>query len=829
MSDYKSTLEKVVKHSAASPLFAPLAYDDESCLFILEDKHIAFGFFSAPLVGANDLTITKLQTVLTLDFPEHTFVQWGMFASPDIDKVTSQYLLMRNSYFNGNLSLEGVRVNPETRELLKGMCESRVEFLKRSTVEPLEEISKQRVKTYTTFICVKIPISDEVPTERDVLEITEFRKALQGSLEATGFHPRTMDGAGYIWLMNTLLNWQVDARWRTETDLYDRTLPLRDQVMDYGNAFEIPRHGKYVHVGGRDVYSLSIKRFPESFSLPMTLKYFGDPFSGTRVIPENTLLVGTVYYPPQEKKRAAVDKRGKATAYQAYGPIMKWVPMLMKQKESFDILEESLSEGDKVVDFTLSVFMFMDKGTEAAKAIANARTLWREARFQIMDDRNITFPLFLNSLPFNTDKDAQMLLRRSRTFATRHVAQLLPIVSESAGTGTPALLISGRFGNLMALDLYDSSTNFNAVVPAASGSGKSFCVNYLTCEYLSLGARVWTIDVGRSYFKLCEELHGDFVEFAPESPVCLNPFPLIREYDEEEDMLVGILRVMAAPNEGLSDFQAAGLKRVLADCWIRHGRSLSIDIISSALIDEQDQRLKDVGEQLFPFTSQGSYGRYFNGENNVKFDNQYTVLELDHLKGRKHLQLVVLLQLIYQIHQAMYLGDPGLPKVLIVDESFDLLAESGEVSSFISGGYRKFRKHRGAALTICQSISDMYDAPAGRAIVENSANMLLLQQKRETIAQLQKSERLSLTESGYEYLKSVHTARGKYSEIMAYTDQPVGIGRLIVDRYTQLLYTTHAAEIQMINERKQRGMSTSEAIKDIVAMERRTEGSERAA
>ena len=117
------------------------------------------------------------------------------------------------------------------------------------------------------------------------------------------------------------------------------------------------------------------------------------------------------------------------------------------------------------------------------------------------------------------------------------------------------------------------------------------------------------------------------------------------------------------------------------------------------------------------------------------------MLELEELKGRRHLQQVVLLQLIYRIQQEMYLGARNRRKLVIIDEAWDLLRE-GSAASFIENGYRRFRKYGGAAVTVTQSVNDLYSSDIGRAIVENSAGMFLLGQKAETISALERNGRL---------------------------------------------------------------------------------------
>jgi hypothetical protein len=159
---------------------------------------------------------------------------------------------------------------------------------------------------------------------------------------------------------------------------------------------------------------------------------------------------------------------------------------------------------------------------------------------------------------------------------------------------------------------------------------------------LSLGGRVWVIDVGRSYQKLATALGGAFLAFTPDAGLCLNPFPLVGEHEEEADLLAGLLMAMVAPSGHLSDLQAAELKRLLRNVWDAHHQATTIEAVAAALLGEADQRVRDLGRQLYPFTTAGEYGRFFNGPNTVDLDRPFVVLELEELKGRKHLQQVVL-------------------------------------------------------------------------------------------------------------------------------------------------------------------------------------------
>ncbi len=110
----------------------------------------------------------------------------------------------------------------------------------------------------------------------------------------------------------------------------------------------------------------------------------------------------------------------------------------------------------------------------------------------------------------------------------------------------------------------------------------------------------------------------------------------------------------------------------------------------------------------------------------------------------------------------MYLGERGQPKLVFIDEAWDLLTQ-GDVAKFIEAGYRRFRKYFGAAITVTQSLNDLYTNPTGRAIADNSAHTLLLAQPSQAIDQLRAENRLPLSEAGAELPPTLRADRGSGS------------------------------------------------------------------
>ena len=85
-------------HRKAFPvgIDAAVAYDTEKSLYILNDGYVGFGFVSMPLSGVDDTVTQRLNAFLTFDYPEGSFIQIMLLASPDIRVRMEAMLNMRD-------------------------------------------------------------------------------------------------------------------------------------------------------------------------------------------------------------------------------------------------------------------------------------------------------------------------------------------------------------------------------------------------------------------------------------------------------------------------------------------------------------------------------------------------------------------------------------------------------------------------------------------------------------------------------------------------------------------------------------------------------------
>lgn len=802
MYSAREVYERHMRRHTLSELIPVESYDEESGLFITSDGCLGFGFESKPLPGCDDSVAQRLNVLYSFDYPKDSFIQILLMAGQDISPSLEKIRKLRN----------------KADKALGESMNNRLAMLKLGSVQSPSMHARAYVRDYRVIFTVKLPYDKKnaMPTPQEIGAAKELALSFEQTLKSAGFHPRQLAPQRYLRLVGQILHWGPHANWRNPEDYYDPEVPINEQLSEADDMMVVDANG--IWLGEKRLRILSPVRFPGIAALHLMRRMFGDPLSGTRGVHGNFFINLNLFLPSNSDENEKANNERNATNYQVFGPMMRFNPKLQFKKESADILFDATNDGSRIVKAMLSIGIFGNSTEESETLLTEAQTYLSEINWQVKEDKYLALPMLINSLPFCADAGAVRFLQRYRRMAGVHAVEFFPVISDWSGSGTPQMTFISRGGQIMHMDMFDSSTNYNTCIVAASGSGKSFLTNDIITSYISSGAKIWVIDIGRSYEKLVNAIGGDFIEFGDKSQICINPFQIVKNYNEEADMLVGIIASMASIEDRLSDLQFAKLRSILRELWDKYHQDLTVDIIAQRFLADEDNRVRDMGFQLFAFTSSGEYGRYFNGKNNVNFTNILSCLELEELKGRSHLQQVVLLILIYQIQQEMYLGNRDQRKILIIDEAWDLLAK-GNIAKFIETGYRRFRKYSGAAITITQSLNDLYGSPSGEAIAENSANLFLLFQKPETIESIRQKNRLMIGEAGYAYLRTVHTITGQYSEIFFSTGQGMGIGRLIVDKFTRLLYSTHPDDIRRIAERKARGMDTAEAIGDILMNE----------
>jgi len=798
-------MDRVETHVQAFGLVS--AFDEQNNTFLIAPNLLGFGAVCAPLAGGDDSLANKLNLLNSMAWPEGTLMQFTNYSSPDLIDIVLSYKELRRHVRD---------------PLLKALSDSHAAWMVDSTNKAVDEASGIKLRNSQLLITVQIPWSGAKPSDREVREVRDLQVGFMQALKSAGISHAALTPKAYIRFMETVLNQAPGAGWkRSPLTEYDPQEVIASQLLDPGSAVEFDADGLWLN-GNTRVKVLSPKKYPSPTHFGIAMRYLADWKSGARGIRENCIVTLNVYFPNNDREQGKLEKERIWNQHQSGTQVGRFFSFFKEKLESTNAILSEVKEGDRVVSAYISMaILTQGAGSDAASRVAteeasqastmNAMSYWREFGFTMMQDRFFVLPIFLNMLPFAGDASLKDVLQRYKKMAGLQSVHLAPVMGSWRGTGTPVVTLTSRDGQVQPISPWDTDGNMNFLIAAQSGMGKSVFSNNLIANLRSMDASVYVIDVGDSYKNLCESLDGQYLEFGKGSEICLNPFTLVKDYREEEDMLCEMITIMAAPNEGLSDKQRPQLKRVMAAAFSQYGNETNIDRIAEELGNEDDPSIKVIGQMLYPFTSAGSYGTYFNGPNTLKVGGKFTVLELGALKSKMHLQRVVLLSLMYQIGQAVYMGDRSTKQMLLIDEAWQLLA-TDDAATFIERAYRQFRKHNASVGIVTQSVMDVWQTKGGRAIAENSAHMYLLGQKGDAIEGVRKEGKMPFGDWGYEMLKTVHTVKGVYSEIMCVTPFGVGVGRLILNDFQKILFSTSPDDVMALKRYRDKGMTLADAI-----------------
>ena len=123
-----------------------------------------------------------------------------------------------------------------------------------------------------------------------------------------------------------------------------------------------------------------------------------------------------------------------------------------------------------------------------------------------------------------------------------------------------------------------------------------------------------------------------------------------------------------------------------------HGVDGSVDGGIAALEQTGHVQGEALAIGMRPFSSSGTYGKFFQGKASLKIGASLTVFELSDLASREELRSVVLSAIMFLSSQAMR-EDRSKKKALLLDEAWQML-KGGSMADFIEAYARTCRKYR---------------------------------------------------------------------------------------------------------------------------------------
>ncbi|EAL2674882.1 conjugal transfer protein TraG [Campylobacter jejuni] len=789
-----------------------MSYDSQKEYYINNDNSFGTVFLCSPRIRMGESTAVAVEEMLG-KLPENMFIQFTLFGSKNIKDIVEYWKYMH---------LE--RADRENNELLFKAIKNMEEFYYSKTKEGISSSMTTRLKNYYLLVSIKSN------SEEDVIF---YKHILKNILTSNNFSPVVAEPEVLKPMLYELFNGNHDIN---NIPNYDRTCYLNRQVIM--PTTEILIKDDELKIDGRSFISLTPQSFPQEAHIGDFGEKLGDYIS--RALDNNqfkdTFLITASVCALSKKKTARVKGNHSMLLTQ------KWSENIFRQfaaarKESVSILERIDNQKEKLYAFDLNVIVSGDNYNEASLNASTIISYWNKGggKAIVLDEALGIHQLnLIASLPMGINKEYMFdITVKYRSMFPDQISQFIPLEADFK-LNIPNLILFSRRAQIAGLDLFVSSSNYNAYLVATSGAGKSVLLNMLAFNSYARNDRIFIIDQDNSFINICDAVGGQYLALDPSKPISFNPFSGLKNNDRDsfaEDLeylsrLIYMLGSSKNQDRALEDEKLikAKTQAIMEELFLSKGNTMEVTDIRDELAKVDDQRFRDFADQLRPFCKEGIYGKYFNGPCEFNIEKEFIVTEFKGLEGYDDLKDPLIMLLIYHINQLMYMSTDRKSRIqIIIDEAHRFLGKNPKMDDFIEQAYRRARKYGASAIIATQGFDDIYNAKdgglsrAGTVIVNNSAYKIFMKQTETSVNMLIKSEVFSLSETDKEILRSIRTIKGEYSELFLMTPDDVKLPyRLVVDKYFYYLTTTDATDKAKIKELTDQGIPLGEAI-DLLA------------
>jgi type IV secretory pathway VirB4 component len=352
------------------------------------------------------------------------------------------------------------------------------------------------------------------------------------------------------------------------------------------------------------------------------------------------------------------------------------------------------------------------------------------------------------TLPLATDG-----LRMLRTMDTQALAASFPLASPDlpaplpgeAHTGSGVLYgVNPGSNGIVWWDRF-AQDNYNSVVLARSGAGKSYFVKLEALRHLYTGVQVSIIDPEDEYLRLVDTVGGTVIRLGAHG-VKINPLDL-PVGDTRPDVLTRrglflhtliavLIGHLPPPAERaaldraiLAVYRDAG---ITADPATHHRPAPLLRDLAAVLAGDTDPAAAQLAARLAPWVH-GTFSDLFDGPTTAQPHGHLVVWSLRQLPDElRTVGTLLALDSIWRAVDTPPAGGPPPRRIVVVDEAW-LLMRDGEGARFLYRLSKAGRKRHTGLTVVTQDAADVLGTDLGQAVVSNAASQILLRQALQAI------------------------------------------------------------------------------------------------
>lgn len=422
-------------------------------------------------------------------------------------------------------------------------------------------------------------------------------------------------------------------------------------------------------------------------------------------------------------------------------------PMLDTAHQDLEDLRDKLQQAqEKLFNVGLYLTIYADSVDELnqtereIKSILESKLVYlKPSLFQQQEGLETVFPFSTDKLDINTQLNSSP------------VSSLFPFVSFDLSSDKGILYGINRHNNSLVLFDRFSLENYNSVIFAKAGSGKSYSTKLEILRTLMFDTEVIVIDPEREYEYLAEAVGGRYFNISLTSNHHINPFdlPPVREDESPADVLrsniislVGLFRLMLG---GLTPEEDSIIDRAITETYAAKDITPDSDFskISPPTLTDLELVLagmegaESLTQKMAKYT-RGTWAGFINQPTNVDINKKLVVFSIRDMETE--LRPIAMYLVTHFIWNSV--RKEIRKRLLVIDEAWWMM-KNEDTASFLFGLAKRGRKYYLGLATITQDVGDFLNSPYGVPIITNSSIQILLKQSPATIDLVQKTFNLT--------------------------------------------------------------------------------------
>ena len=412
-------------------------------------------------------------------------------------------------------------------------------------------------------------------------------------------------------------------------------------------------------------------------------------------------------------------------------------PILDVAYRDIEDLRDQLQQAtEKIFNVGLYLTLYGDTEDELSRAESELRSLLDAKLIYVKPAMFQQEEGFKSVLPLAEDK-----LGIHNKLNSAPLSTLFPFTSFDLTSDKGILYGINRHNSSLVLFDRFSMENYNSVIFAQAGSGKSYLTKLEILRSLMFDTDIIVIDPEREYEKLAEAVGGRYFNIALSSDHHMNPFDLPIPSNDESPAdvlrsniinLVGLFRIMLG---GLTPEEDAVLDNAIKETYALRDITAQSDFskIEPPLLSDLELVLagmeggESIAQRLYKYT-RGSWAGFMNKPTNVNINKQFVVFSIRDMEDDlKPVAMYIVMHHIWNVVRKV-----RKKRLLVIDEAWWMM-KSEDTASFLFGLAKRGRKYFLCVTTITQDVGDFLKSPYGVPVITNSAIQVLLKQSAATI------------------------------------------------------------------------------------------------